>query len=724
MKPPRLLILGGGPVVTEFYLPALLRLGWTTGIAVADPATETLTRVGQLAPWVELHPESFQELLSRNDVSSRFDAAIVAVPNSLHVPAIQAALRAGLPVLAEKPLALRADECRNLGELADSLGLPLAVGMVRRWIPAIQGLKAATASGIIGDLQSIEVEHGGPYGWISDSGAFFRRENGGILADLGVHYLDWIAGIVGPLTPLSYQDDSRGGVEAACSYKLQTSSGIPVSLELSHRHRRSNTVTFRGSLGTLVLERDQFAHCRLEGLVPGSRVEIRAEQPFSNPRWPLDFVSCFSEQFLAFSNAIRGGQVTVTAGDALRTTELIEHAYRIRDERGPAPDPGRPSLCEGRTLVTGGTGFIGGTLLERLTEIGFLDIRVPVRNYRTCVDAARFPVQLVRADLKDRETVRSLVQGVRWVFHLAYGQTEIDAQAITVDATKILVEEAVAAGVETIVILSTMGVFGHPETDSPVDETWPYAPAYGAYGATKATMEQWCLDPQTPLGSTRLVVLNPSCVYGPGGKTYTKMPLEFARDGKFAWIEGGQGTANYVYVDNLIDSMLLVSSLPSAHRNRYLVNDGSCTWRHFVTPFLGSLAASVPNLTLPELLNQKPELPRPSTLRQIVSHLLSDLRFLELVNRHAQLGKLKQSVLKRYRHRLESVRADQKVLVPAIPNAEVRPTPPPWLGELFGPTKTHFSSSKLRKIGWKSLIYLQEGQQRTIKWLSEAAGLS
>ena len=48
--------------------------------------------------------------------------------------------------------------------------------------------------------------------------------------------------------------------------------------------------------------------------------------------------------------------------------------------------------------------------------------------------------------------------------------------------------------------------------------------------------------------------LLPSCVYGPGGTTFTELPAKLASEGSFAWISDGQGIANYVFVDNLIDA--------------------------------------------------------------------------------------------------------------------------------------------------------------------------
>src|SRR5207237_1289636 len=163
-----------------------------------------------------------------------------------------------------------------------------------------------------------------------------------------------------------------------------------------------------------------------------------------------------------FAGAVRRGEpVRATAEQAEVSAGLIEWAYARRAEpaavAAPAPAAnGRPVLDAAPVVVTGGTGFIGGRLVERLAGLGCQPLVVPVRNYRTCVEAARFPVMLTRLDLLDREAVRQAVRGARYVFHLAYGRDGANPARVTVEGTRNVVEAAVAAGAESVVVLSTM----------------------------------------------------------------------------------------------------------------------------------------------------------------------------------------------------------------------------------------------------------------------------
>ena len=705
-SPPRLLILGGGAVVTEFYLPALERLGWTRGIQVADLATAVLAEAKQRFPWIETKTGGYAELLASPGLRDLHDAVVVALPNSLHFAAVSAALNAGLPVLCEKPLTLRQADCEALALLAEQRGQPLVVGMVRRLSQAARTVREALEQGLIGSVKAVHVEHGGPYAWTSASGAFFRRENGGILADLGVHHLDWLGSLLEPLSPVSYEDDARGGVEASCRYALATASGVQVKLHLSHLHPLPNTTTFIGDKGSLVLGKDDFASCQWldsSGLLRG---ELRREQCFDDASWPPDFLSCFAQQFVNFGRVIKGRAAEhVTAREAAATMGLIEHAYAGRG--GPAPDvESRPGLPAGRTVITGGTGFIGTALAARLTGLGFTDIVVPVRGYRTCAAVARYPVQLPQTDLTNRDVVRQLIQGARWVFHLAYGRTVQDAMKLTVEGTRILVEEAEKAGVEAVVVLSTSWVYGADRNEGKVDESAPYAPRGGHYGESKAAMQKWCLARAASMTRTRLVLLNPACVYGPEGATYTRLPFELVKAGSFTWVDGGSGTAPLVYIDNLVDAMLHVAADKAAHGRNFIVCDDTSTWREFLSPLLGVPPDSVGDHSGTAL--EKMEAADVMLLSQVVKDVLRVPSFRRWIRERWVVRKARPYLPARW----------FRPKAPSQAAAGAAQTPPaPWLRLIYGPSKVGYSSQRLRSTGWQPLVTPAEGRRRTLEWL-------
>src|SRR6202042_2674428 len=106
--------------------------------------------------------------------------------------AVILAMEAGRDVLCEKPLGTTVDTCMRLATVAEALGHRIAVAMVRRFIPAVVAIRSAIHGGLLGDVQEVDVEHGGSFHWPSESGSYFRKENGGIFLNMGVHYLDMI----------------------------------------------------------------------------------------------------------------------------------------------------------------------------------------------------------------------------------------------------------------------------------------------------------------------------------------------------------------------------------------------------------------------------------------------------------------------------------------------------------------------------------------------------
>jgi 1,5-anhydro-D-fructose reductase (1,5-anhydro-D-mannitol-forming) len=127
-----------------------------------------------------------------------YDAAVVAVPHDRACPIAARILRAGRPVLIEKPLGVRGADARELEALAADLPLPSFVGYNYRYLPAIGELLRRVRSGELGELRSIDmfVGHGGhpgsAAGWKLDP----ARAGGGVLLDPGVHLLDLLLRLV------------------------------------------------------------------------------------------------------------------------------------------------------------------------------------------------------------------------------------------------------------------------------------------------------------------------------------------------------------------------------------------------------------------------------------------------------------------------------------------------------------------------------------------------
>jgi nucleoside-diphosphate-sugar epimerase len=313
--------------------------------------------------------------------------------------------------------------------------------------------------------------------------------------------------------------------------------------------------------------------------------------------------------------------------------------------------------------------------------------------------------------------VAEAVRGSRYVFHLAYGTGGDDPRAVTVNGTENVLRVAAATKVESMVVLSTATVFGHPSTT--VDESAPYLPALGEYGRSKAEAERKCLAFARSSVGMRVVVLNPVAVYGPGGRTFTEMPPRMAESGAFCWIEHGRGIANYVYVDNLVDAVLLAAQHHKVNGERFIISDGDCTWKEFLTPILRSWLNRIPSYTAGQLRSLNVNSPQPG-IREMVQAAFRNRELMAMISSNRKTAALKRTFVRAFPHLQRRIQAARN---PRLANRFVESAsgpivPPLWLADLFGYTMTRVSSSKARQVlGWKPGVDLGEGQRRSIRWL-------
>lgn len=135
---------------------------------------------------VEKVYDTFEELVK----DSSLDAVSVITWNNAHCNATIAALKAGLHVLCEKPMAMNAEEGRQMQEAAKKSGKLLMIGFVRRFGTNAEIAKSYIESGALGKIYYAKTRCirrcGNPLGWFADK----ARSGGGPLIDLGVHMID------------------------------------------------------------------------------------------------------------------------------------------------------------------------------------------------------------------------------------------------------------------------------------------------------------------------------------------------------------------------------------------------------------------------------------------------------------------------------------------------------------------------------------------------------
>lgn len=249
-----------------------------------------------------------------------------------------------------------------------------------------------------------------------------------------------------------------------------------------------------------------------------------------------------------------------------------------------------------RVLVTGATGFIGGHLAERLAGEG-----AAVTGTGRRVDEAAWleeeGVRLRRADLLDRDRMRTIVAGHEIVFHAAgwlYGDPE-QARPVNVEGTVDLVRMAAQGGVRRVVHVSTLGAYARPsgEADLPVDESHPLSPdAGGAYQRTKAEGELRARSVAEER-DLELTVARPGMVFGPRDATWTVGMCRAVCEGRRVLVGDGEGHFHRLYVGDLEDALILCATVPGAAREAYNFCEDPITFRSYLREY-GELCGREP----------------------------------------------------------------------------------------------------------------------------------
>jgi UDP-N-acetylglucosamine/UDP-N-acetyl-alpha-D-glucosaminouronate 4-epimerase len=241
-----------------------------------------------------------------------------------------------------------------------------------------------------------------------------------------------------------------------------------------------------------------------------------------------------------------------------------------------------------RCLVTGGAGFIGSNLTDRLVADGH-DVRVVdnlstghLRNLDSVIDHIHF----IEGDLCDVDVVAQAVDGVDTVFHIAALPSVPRSLAdpwgshdANVNATVRLLQGCVDAGVRRCVYSSSSSVYGDTPTLPKVEavEPLPRSP----YAAAKLSGEQYVLA-FARAGLVEGVALRYFNVFGPRQDPHSAYAavipafMAAARDRTSAHINGdGEQTRDFTYVDNVVNANLLGASQASDRVNGQVFNVGA-----------------------------------------------------------------------------------------------------------------------------------------------------
>jgi scyllo-inositol 2-dehydrogenase (NADP+) len=205
--PLRVGLVGYGLAGSVFHAPLIAA---TEGLALDTVVTSKPERRKQaLAEFPDVRvAATSDELFAR---AGELDLVVIASPNRTHVPLATTALKAGLPVVVDKPIAGTAAGARELAALAEDRGLLLSVFQNRRWDNDFLTLRKLLDKGELGDVLRFESRferwRPQPKGGWRESGD--PEEIGGLLYDLGSHVVDQALVLFGPAAQVYAESDIR-----------------------------------------------------------------------------------------------------------------------------------------------------------------------------------------------------------------------------------------------------------------------------------------------------------------------------------------------------------------------------------------------------------------------------------------------------------------------------------------------------------------------------------
>ena len=252
-------------------------------------------------------------------------------------------------------------------------------------------------------------------------------------------------------------------------------------------------------------------------------------------------------------------------------------------------------------FVTGGSGFVGGALIERLRAEGW-DVRALARSDAAADKVRDRGAQAVTGDLDDVAALSAGAEGCEFCFHAAAKVEDwgdpADFERLNVRGTENVIAACRRAGVRRLVHVGTEAALMAGEPLVGVDEQAPLRPDSPAlYSSSKARAE---LRVRAANGhDLETVVVRPRFVWGTGDTTLLPALVELVRSGRFRWVGGGGQLSDTTHIDNTVEGLWLGATRAPAG-GVYFVTDGEpVVFREFVTALLETQGVSVPDKSVP-----------------------------------------------------------------------------------------------------------------------------
>jgi nucleoside-diphosphate-sugar epimerase len=241
-------------------------------------------------------------------------------------------------------------------------------------------------------------------------------------------------------------------------------------------------------------------------------------------------------------------------------------------------------------FITGGTGFIGRRLIEKIITEGN-EITLLVRNTSDLKDIeGNRAVKIITGSLFDIASMREAMKGADVIFHLAgyaknWCRDNCIYEKINIEGSMNVAAAAVEAKVKKMVHVSSIVTFGPTdETEHDESQRTGEIVRFTEYEKTKARAEEELIRFAGAHKELSIVIVNPSRVYGPGiiteANSLTLMIKNYLNFHEYLLLGLGNNVANYVFVDDVVKGLLLAADKGKS-REKYILGGETISLRGF-----------------------------------------------------------------------------------------------------------------------------------------------
>ncbi|MGI9286886.1 MAG: Gfo/Idh/MocA family protein [Pseudomonadales bacterium] len=263
--------------------------------------------------------DDYANLVSAADI----DLVYNALPISLHAAWTIEALQAGKHVLCEKPLAMNANEARQMIDATSASGVRLIEAFHHRYHPAFQIFLDWISAGSIGDIKEVDAAFNVP---ISDDGVDIRHRpetGGGAMMDLGCYPVSWVLSVTNtaPSSIAATATMTPSGVDESMAADLTFPNGIKARLAASMAPNQifSARLCVVGTKGQIDF---------INPISPHSGASLKLAASGQQKVAPISRVSTYTHQLSAVLDAIESGAPLPTEGaGVLCQQETLDAIY-------------------------------------------------------------------------------------------------------------------------------------------------------------------------------------------------------------------------------------------------------------------------------------------------------------------------------------------------------------------------------------------------------------